>query len=150
MIALIAALRPLALLLWTLRLVPLEGPDHPGQLLHRMLIVQAALAATSDPVEQLVLIKIPAKESRYRLEVGSCQVRSVAGARTAWQLIPFDKAEAGALCFDTYTDAAFALLHVRESRRMCRHLPAREQLAAYACGHCDDQKCKDLSAERWP
>ena len=143
--------RSLVLVVYTLRLLPLEG-EPVAALAFRAELVAAAIQATPYWLEQMILLKIARHESRYREDVGRCRVLSSdgLGARTAWQIIPLSKSDESVLCVAPLVDAVIAIERVYESRRMCWRLPVRQQLAAYTSGRCDSAVGQKLSEIRWP
>lgn len=150
MLSLIIALDALRILILTLHLVPLTGADLASGGAHRVELSGVIARATRSWLEQAILATIASREGGFEERVSRCRLRSITGAATAWQLIPFDRAEHEALCQSVDVDAAYALRHVDESRRMCRHLPPPMQLSAYATGECASEEGHRLSIERWP
>lgn len=140
----------LALLLYTLRLVPFETADHV--IAQRMRVVDAVMYVTPIRFEWLLLLKIAARESRYAGDVIDCERRSSCGARTAWQIVPLSKSDESSLCTHPRLDAFIALERVVLSERACANQRPEHRLAAYACGpsRCGDDVCQKLSSERWP
>lgn len=135
------------LFLFTLQLL---APPSEDAVRHRVALVDAVQAATSDPLEQLVLLKVARFESSFRRDVGACRVRGPQGELGAWQILARSDAERARLCVSLEGDARVALERIRESRAACAHLPEPEQLATYARGSCSSREGRRLSRVRWP
>ena len=134
----------LILVLLSHRLMPIA---NEGDLAIRYHVATAVLDVTSDKQEQALLIVIAAEESAFRPDVLSCETRGDNGrARGAWQIHPRSAPEYRAAC--TLDGGAFlALERVRESLRVCRHMPADKRLGIYNSGRCD--RGLRISARRW-
>ena len=125
-----------------------EIPTPEGEEDYREALASAIVTASPlDPQEQRQLARLAAYETGLQARLGAprcaCREYECHGARGAFQA-------QGILCPATIEhDAMIAAMNVRESRRMCAHLPRRDQLAAYCRGVCDSDEGKRLSRVRY-
>jgi hypothetical protein len=143
----------LALLLLTLRLLPITEPigeRWESAIRYRLEITEACFKATEDRTERYLCTKIPRFESSYREDVGRCLVKGAVGELTAWQILPRGFVDRARLCRSLEEDALVAVERIRESRSACHRLPNAEQLSLYARGNCVSEEGRRLSRHRWP
>lgn len=125
-------------------------PVHTAHELDMRLTVAAEIASTdADEGEAVILMRLGYTESRYSKRVARCAKGTTSGGRGTFQVIPRNADEWRAVC-TLDAAAGVALVHVRESRAACAHLPPREQLAVYAAGKCSSKKGRALSRDRVP
>jgi hypothetical protein len=137
-----AASQKLYVLLATVSLVPIRSVDDA---VYRLDIVDAIVSATDDEHEQSLLVLIGARESGYRRDVGTCQADALGPtrggvdggpARGVWRIVARSPRERATVCDEPSQQALLALVRVRESLHLCRHLAPADRLGIYTNGRC--------------
>jgi len=126
-------------------------PLKPGSkdLQARWDVATGIVQASDSPDDWALLVGIARWESVYRPEVFDCRVKSSIGAAGAFQVLPRSMKEQHDLCTDYAESARLALVRVKESQSICRHLPKREQLSQYVTGNCTSTEGKMHSRLRY-
>lgn len=114
----------------------------------RVKIAAAIVDATADEDDRAMLVSIAKWESFLREDVLRCSRRGGGVALGPWQVAPRSDAERKMLCTDLVSSAKLVLERVEESKRICKHLPANEQLAIYTAGSCKSSEGRMLSRMR--
>ena len=114
----------------------------------RFQLAGAIVDATDDLDERALLVSIAKWESFFREDVLRCSRRGGGVALGPWQVVPRSDLERKTLCSDLTSSAKLVLRRVAESRRLCKELPARDQLAIYAAGDCASKEGRMLSRMR--
>ncbi len=119
-------------------------------LMHRAELAFAILAAEPPPHEARLLMRIARWESHYRRDVADCRITGDAGRSVGpWQAHDRSPEVRARICGSLVEAARVAIVDVRRSWAMCRHLPREERLAVYARGRCDSDEGRRLSRTRY-
>lgn len=129
------------------RLLPLEPDTKASQA--RWDVATGIVESSESHDDWAMLAKIARWESVYRPEVFNCKVKSTIGAAGPFQVLPRSMKEQHDLCTDYAESARLALVRVKESQSICRHLPKPEQLSQYVTGNCRSAEGKMHSRLRY-
>lgn len=109
----------------------------------------ALTLSDASPREIRIAMRIAALESGFRRDVVTCRVLGDGGrARGIAQIHPRSDSERRDACDITHV-VPLLLARIRESERVCAHLPPLERGAAFTSGSCSNRGGRAASRARW-
>ncbi len=130
----VTATKTLCLFLWILHLSPPKSPEGWDL---RWASAEGIAAATDNPKEQEVLVRIGAYESGYATDVATCRRKGTDYPSLGlFQIVPQTKLDAIEACGSPAKQAAVAIRYVRMSAKACPNNVGADSLAMYVSGTC--------------